>query len=47
MLLIGDAQAASIDLVTYFSLEHSVAIKSSIIIIGTTTIEVCNQFIKN
>ena len=46
-LLIGVAQAASIALVTYFSPEHSVAINSSIIIVGTAAIEICSQFIKD
>lgn len=40
--LIGVTQAASIALVTYFSHEHSVAISSSIIIVGITAIEVCS-----
>ena len=40
------AQAASIDLVTYFSPKHLVAINSSIVIAGTTTIEVYSQFVE-
>ena len=37
---IGVAQAANITLVTYFSPEYSAAVNSSIVIIGTATIEV-------
>ena len=44
---IGATQAASIALVTYFSSEHSVAINSSIVIVGTAAIEICSQFIKD
>lgn len=44
--LIGAVQVASIALVTYFSPEYSVAINSSIVIIGTAAIEVCSQFVK-
>ena len=45
--LIGATQAASIALVTYFSPEYSVAINSSIVIVGTAAIEVCSQFVKD
>ena len=44
--LIGTAQTASIALVTYFSLEHSITINSSIVIVGTSAIEVCSRFVE-
>ena len=40
--LIGAAQVVSIALVIYFSLEHSVAINSNIVIIDIAAIEVCS-----
>ena len=46
VLLIGATQAARIALVTYFNLEHSVAITSSIVFIGTAAIEVSSQFLE-
>ena len=45
--LIVVEQAASIALATYFSPEHAVIINSSIVIVSTTAIEVCNQFVKD
>lgn len=45
--LIGAAQAAGVAIVTFLNPALAVAINSSIVIIGTATIEICSQFVKD
>lgn len=44
--IIGGVEVISIAVVTFINPQYAVAINSSIGIVGTAAIEVCNQFVK-
>lgn len=44
--IIGGIEVIAIAVVTFINPQYAVAINSSIGIVGTASIEVCNQFVK-